>query len=194
MKVKDLKIGDICYCVYVNGFLTRLKIVDIKFLTKDKNIVTITYNKLNEIFEMAVTAFITEGQINFNQINQGTIYLTEKETDFIFPKSYDEARKLLANKLGADCNPNSEYFFSNVNMDKFAKLIACRNAYWSLYKDWSPDWEDCNEKYIICIIKNEVKLEKTFHRNTILSFPTKLSRNTFYETFRNEIEELKELL
>lgn len=76
MKVKDLKIGDICYCVYVNGFLSRLKVVDIKFLMKDKNIVKITYNKLNEIFEMTVTSFINEGQIYFDQ---GTIYLTEKD-------------------------------------------------------------------------------------------------------------------
>ena len=76
MKVKDLKIGDICYCVYENGYLSRLKVVDIKFLMKDKNIVKITYNKLNEIFEMTVTAFITEGQIYFNQ---GAIYLTEKD-------------------------------------------------------------------------------------------------------------------
>ena len=32
-----------------------------KFLMKDKDIVKITYNKLNEIFEMTVTSFITEG-------------------------------------------------------------------------------------------------------------------------------------
>lgn len=155
---------------------------------ENKLIISDTYKTI-EISSDKYDISIIDGKILLNKID-----LTEKEKDFIFPESYDEARKLLANKLGADCNPNSEYFFANVNMDKLAKLIACRNAYWSLYKDWKPNWKEFSEKYIICILKDEVKLETTYNRNTILAFPTKLSRNTFYETFRNEIEELKELL
>lgn len=155
---------------------------------ENKLIISDTYKTI-EISSDKYDISIIDGKILLNKID-----LTEKEKDFIFPESYDEARKLLANKLGADCNPNSEYFFANVNMDKLAKLIACRNAYWSLYKDWKPNWKESSEKYIICILKDEVKLETTYNRNTILAFPTKLSRNTFYETFRNEIEELKELL
>ena len=153
---------------------------------ENKLILSDTYKTI-EISSDKYNISIIDGKIILNKIG-----LTENE--FILPKSYDEARKILSKKLGADCNPNSQYFFANVNMDKLAKLIACRNAYWHLYKDWKPDWKDCSEKYVICVVNNEVKLDMTYIRNSILTFPTKLFRDTFYKNFRNEIEEVKELL
>jgi hypothetical protein len=103
--------------------------------------------------------------------------------------------------LGADCNPNSEYFFANENIGKLARLIVSRNAYWELLNwkpDWTKDWLDEGEgknlKYIICVVKDKIKLDTTYDKNTIFAFPTRLSRNVFYETFKNDLEEIKNLL
>lgn len=78
MKVKDLKIGDICYCVHENGFLSIFEVVDIKFAINNTNLVRITFNKkhLNDIFELKLKGFQTENIIAFDE---GTIYLTKED-------------------------------------------------------------------------------------------------------------------
>lgn len=87
-------------------------------------------------------------------------------------------------------------------INKFQKLLICRDAYWKiagkqlgLDKPWEPEW--CSESDLnYTIIYNgmyTIKLNDT-NRHAILAFPTKEMRDTFYENFRELIEDCKELL
>ena len=73
------------------------------------------------------------------------------------------------------------------------QLLVCRNAWWKQL-GWKPDWTDNNMKYCINYTKN--KKEKDFCQNVsrILAFPTSEVRDQFLDTFRDLIEEAKELL
>ena len=85
----------------------------------------------------------------------------------------------------------------------FIKLKRCRDAYWKIYgeelglgKPWEPDWKKHDKKYIISVFEDAVIYfeNETYNRNAILAFPTEEMRDTFYENFKNEIEQCKELL
>ena len=81
---------------------------------------------------------------------------------------------------------------------EFTRLINARNAYWKIYgeemglgKPWEPTTE-----VVFCIsrINNRIELIYQGGKNDILEFPTPEMRNAFYENFKNEIEQCKELL
>jgi hypothetical protein len=88
------------------------------------------------------------------------------------------------------------------------KLIICRDVYWKIYGEqmgldnpWKPDWENETQvKYMITTFNNELKFFSSLHsyvvgrRNHILSFPSEKMRDAFYENFKKEIEQCKELL
>ena len=73
-------------------------------------------------------------------------------------------------------------------------LLVCRNAWWQKL-GWRPDFGNGSaEKY--CIIGNDGKISKviTWTRSELLVFPTEEVRDKFAETFKDLIEEAKELL
>ena len=81
------------------------------------------------------------------------------------------------------------------------KLRICRDTYWriageemGLDKPWKPDWNDSTPKYTIVVIGNDLVKHYTFAQNFILAFPTVEMRDTFYENFKDLIEECKDLL
>lgn len=73
------------------------------------------------------------------------------------------------------------------------QLLVCRNAWWKQL-GWKPDWKDNSVKFCIKSIDNQIKTD--FYRNVsrILAFPTSEVRDQFLDTFRDLIEEAKELL
>ena len=89
-----------------------------------------------------------------------------------------------------------------LDMDKIRKLKVCRDAYWKiageelgLGKPWEPDWKDCSQqKYTIFYYQDEASLSKGPNVNRFLSFPTVEMRDSFYENFKDLIEQCKELL
>ena len=82
------------------------------------------------------------------------------------------------------------------------KLIICRDAYWKiageemgLGKPWEPDWKYLNRKsYCIYNSKNNIVKNVIYAENKILAFPTEEMRDTFYDNFKDLIEQCKELL
>ena len=81
------------------------------------------------------------------------------------------------------------------------KLRICRDAYWKiagkqmgLGKPWEPDWNESKPKYTIVVLENKLVKHYALTLNYILAFPTEEIRDAFYENFKNEIEECKELL
>ena len=88
----------------------------------------------------------------------------------------------------------------------FQKLLVCRDAYWKiagvqmgLEKPWEPDYDSGVNKYgIICmdgvVQKSTPTTNWERHLNKILDFPIAEMRDTFYNNFKDLIEECKELL
>ena len=88
------------------------------------------------------------------------------------------------------------------SINVFYKLLICRDAYWKtageqmgLGKPWRPDWRKADERKY-CIVNTEGNIAKWIQKTTnkILAFPTEEMRDAFYENFKNEIEQCKELL
>lgn len=73
------------------------------------------------------------------------------------------------------------------------KLLIYRNAWWQKL-GWKPDWEKPDEKYCIVFKCDGVEKQVKTYEGCILAFPKYEVRNKFAETFRDLIEEAKELL
>ena len=74
------------------------------------------------------------------------------------------------------------------------QLLVCRNAWWEQL-GWKPDWTDkCTEKYCIFYSCGTVATIISNCMSYILAFPTAEVRDQFLDTFRDLIEEAKELL
>ena len=90
-------------------------------------------------------------------------------------------------------------------LEKLQKLLICRKAYWKIAGEemgLDKSWEPKFGKYILYSIKFYLyqdsfvlhKGEYSSSDNCILVFPTEKMRDAFYENFKKEIEECKELL
>lgn len=73
----------------------------------------------------------------------------------------------------------------------FGKLLQLRDAW---VGDWKPDWEDNTFKYCIINEHNRITNSHCWYCAQSLSFPTAEMRDDFFKTFRDLIEEAKELI
>lgn len=136
---------------------------------------------------------------NGNVINTTKIVLEKKNK---YPKTYEECCKIMDIDKGFLLTDNLDFWKGRL-LTSLQKLLICRDAYWKiageemgLGKPWKPDWTDQESpKYCITSIKDQVEASKRYYiMNTILAFPTEEMRNTFYENFKELIENCKELL
>ena len=94
----------------------------------------------------------------------------------------------------------------NINTDKnllprglgkpmlaLCQLLVCRNAWWEQL-GWKPDWEKPEEKHCIVFKCDGVEKQVKTYESCILAFPKYEVRDQFLDTFRDLIEEAKELL
>ena len=116
-----------------------------------------------------------------------------------YPTTYVECCEVMANSKAYAMNEH--YTDVNKLLQTLQTLLICRNVYWKiageemgLGKPWETDLENeelyCIQNYNKQIIKS--KTNTAF--NKILVFPTEEMRDAFYENFKKEIEECKELL
>ena len=63
-----------------------------------------------------------------------------------------------------------------------------------LRKSWKPDWNISEPKYVIACTSNGIEKQWETTYCKVFAFPTEEMRNAFYENFKNEIEQCKELL
>ena len=126
-----------------------------------------------------------------NIINAKKITLARKQPQY--PKNYEEC----CQHLGCDDKLNVG------ELIPFQQLVNARNAYWKiagkemgLDKPWKPDFTNIDNCYLaIKTCKGEISLIPTLYiEDCILAFPTKEMRDAFYENFKEEIEQCKELL
>lgn len=115
-----------------------------------------------------------------------------------YPKTYEECEKILGleDSIIEGCL-GYEYKLLNA----FQKLLMCRDAYWKVAgeelessKPWEPDWNESTPKYTISVIENKLVKQFALTQNYIFAFPTEEMRDAFYENFKKEIEQCKELL
>lgn len=79
-------------------------------------------------------------------------------------------------------------------MMALGKLLICRDAWWKLL-GWKPDWTGGDTpKHVIRYYAGDIVTDESYQLNAILAFPTAEVRDQFLETFRDFIEEAKELL
>ena len=117
-----------------------------------------------------------------------------------YPKTYEECVRIAKNIHGYDINIDAPAY--RELLESFVKLLICRDAYWKiageemeLGKPWEPDWSNDDEtKFCIYTTQNIISLDIFGVDNKILAFPTEEMRDAFYENFKKEIEQCKELL
>lgn len=130
----------------------------------------------------------------FEKVENDEIILKPKG----LPKSYKECFKILYGNYhhvvyvaGLDGLGNAKDLF-----ESFIKLKICRDSYWKLAGDWEPVHQSGKDNtfYTIHRFNNEIIKSKTSHRLSLLEFPNEEMRDTFYENFKELINECKELL
>lgn len=149
---------------------------------------------------------------NGNVINTQKIIMEKKKIEY--PKNYEECCKVLGFEntelvFGDDysvINTPKEQWKRLGLMNRFNKLIICRDAYWKiageemgLGKPWEPDYSGTFEhgtpiKYVIYNIGTHIVKERKSSPNHILSFPTPEMQDAFKKNFDPEIEICKEFL
>lgn len=92
-------------------------------------------------------------------------------------------------------------------LESLRKLLICRDAYWKLAGEqmglanpWEPDYSEedyeqgCPIKYVIYYTGTHIRKERKCTPSYVLSFPTKEMLVSFYENFKDLINDCKELL
>lgn len=123
------------------------------------------------------------------KIEDGKYYAVRKK--LTYPKTYTECKNMI---------PKNMYYGYSMFMT-LQNLIICRDVYLDIYgkqtglgEPWKLDWNDQKPKYTITVIGNQLIKHHSLSQNYILAFPTEELRDIFYENFKNEIEQCKELL
>lgn len=74
-------------------------------------------------------------------------------------------------------------------------LLLCRDAWWKVDNDWEPNWTDSDtDKWVIEYYYEDIRVDVDTNSNFILAFRTEEICNKFLKTFRDLIEQCKELL
>lgn len=108
-----------------------------------------------------------------------------------YPTTYEECCEVLGyNKV----MPEDHILgYKGSLLSYFQQLLICRDAYWKI-AGWKPDYGKHESKYYIHTYKGMIDKDRTFQCNRVLAFPTEEVRNTFYENFKDLINDCKELL
>ena len=116
-----------------------------------------------------------------------------------YPDNYEECVRIAKNIHGYDIHIDVPAY--GELMESFVKLLICRDAYWKiageemgLWKPWEPNWTTFEGMPAIFRFRYNIVCDYVKHQHCLLVFPTKEIRNIFYENFKNEIEQCKELL
>lgn len=126
---------------------------------------------------------------NGNVFNAKRFLVVKKQVKY--PTTYEECCKVL--NFTPYYNVAYDYYRGE-ELGALYHLLICRDAYWKIAGDWEPDWSIYVHKFCIGTDKGKIREECVTTGNRILAFPTEEMRDTFYENFKELIEECKELL
>lgn len=93
-------------------------------------------------------------------------------------------------------NLTEEHQYKRNELNALRRLLIARDAWWKVDNDWKPDWSVESDAWEYVIIRREDKVIVTEEVVTArtLAFRTEEIRDKFFETFRDLIEQCKELI
>ena len=115
-----------------------------------------------------------------------------------YPKDYEECCKI----LNTYCTMPSRPGYKEDLIAKFQELFICRDAYWKIAGEdmglggsWKPSLVASNgDRWVLYNCGGTIIKDIGSVANNILTFPTSEMRDVFYENFKKDIEQCKELL
>lgn len=93
--------------------------------------------------------------------------------------------------IDADSRPCFPY---STKLLALFRLLVCRDAYWKMYGDWKPDYDECQCLHSVDANSEDYKSTWVEGDSRILVFPTSKLRDEFYENFKDLIDKCKEFL
>ena len=119
-----------------------------------------------------------------NPIKPDEVFITN-ESDIVDANFHSDERE---NIIDANLLPSIEYAKAMLALCKLIQLRDCYND------GWEPDW--IREAAYPCIFycRGKIKLDTRFSYHCILAFKSKELRDTFYNNFKDLIEQAKLLL
>ena len=154
---------------------------------KDCNSVQFIEIKNKKMKDETKSLPIPEGW-EFAGYENGEVKIRRVESEL--PTDYEKALGAVGvSKIHSVLVPRDMYRAVNA----LCKLLICRNAWWQKL-GWRPDFNDAAIKYAVKVYKNQTENLTANIDNRILVFPTEEVRDKFAETFKDLIEEAKELL
>lgn len=139
--------------------------------------------------------------------------ICEKESTFeniVLVKIEEDRRKKLGKVTGYYISPTSSVVelmhnepanVKNRNLYPTKELAQASltisellQYYYKEHKDFSPDFTDKTEKYIICVIKNIVSIQSTESKNATFVFKDYKTAYNFYNSHKDLFELAKPLL
>ena len=167
--------------------------IDSVQIIQSGKIVAVRFNTQN--YENEVELQLDDYEI---EIRDGKYYAVRKKP--VYPKltNLTECKEILGEKNMYQ----SVSGYKGEILTNFQLLFIFRDVYWKiageqmgLGKPWKPDWSNDDEtKFCIYTTQNIISLDIFGVDNKILAFPTEEMRDAFYENFKKEIEQCKELL
>lgn len=108
-----------------------------------------------------------------------------------FPTTYEEC----CDVLGCDPQLNDVSGWHSYLIRRFQQLLICCRAWWDVDNDWEPNWGDSDtDKWVIQLYHEDIMVDSATNTNFILAFRTEKIANKFLETFKDLIEDCKELI
>ena len=188
--------------------LVEEEIIDIDDFQDDNEIIDVIDEYVHRLKNNECQINLPEGyqftDENGNVINTNKIILEKKKNEY--PKTYAECCGIVGDALKWDnpfrINRDTHPYIKHLDnlIERFCKLLICRDAYWKIAGEemgLGKPWEPGETKLVypitrygtqICTHEEEFGMQRTFE------FPTEEMRDTFYENFKELIEQCKELL
>lgn len=208
VRVDDI-INDTYIRHYVENDKAKFKKVDM-IKEPDKEVETTGYMQMGKTMAVIFNDANYENEVELQlgnyeiEVRDGKTFAVKKKP--VYPKTYKECCERInaCPTVGISYDSNEDMLYNDeVDLTLLAlrKLLICRNAYWKIAGEkmgLGDSWKyDMSKDEFSCAIsyqygwieKNEIR-----HKNAILAFPTKEMRDTFYENFKDLIEQCKELL
>lgn len=78
--------------------------------------------------------------------------------------------------------------YKKKQFDIYKKLLMCRDEWWRIYDNWTPNWEDgMQQKFCIHGYKKNLSTEISYFIKMPLAFPTAEMRDEFMYWFKDDI-------
>jgi hypothetical protein len=148
---------------------------NVSYTLHDNEITPITFDKV--IIDLSKYSLLS---------HEDNIMVYEKKKDYPtnFLKAFDICGYDLKDNLYAKA------------CGKLTMLLVMRDAWWKIYGDWTPKFDENQEKYCICFyLNNEFQIIKRYVcPNTLFAFPTEELALKFLKSFNNELDIVRQII